>query len=187
MKKITNKGLAPSLSRGFTLIELLVVVAIIAILALIVMLAINPVEMARRSRDSRRLSDLATLRKAIDLSLADGQSLADVAETSLITATVDSFPGGIKIGKYLSTVPKDPSNNGTTDAIQVIKTACATDKTVLKNSMVYTFWSKNGVYVLRGRLESTDNCSAIANDGNNNDYYDIGTDPDLDEVNVVTP
>ena len=64
-----------NLNKGFTLIELLVVVAIIAILALLILLALNPVEMQRRSRDSERLSDLGTLRKAIDLTLADGGTL----------------------------------------------------------------------------------------------------------------
>jgi prepilin-type N-terminal cleavage/methylation domain-containing protein len=63
------------LQQGFTLIELLVVVAIIAILALVVMLALNPVEMQRRSRDSRRLSDIGTVRRALDLALVDGATL----------------------------------------------------------------------------------------------------------------
>jgi len=53
--------------KGFTLIELLVVIAIIAILAVVVVLTLNPAELLRQSRDSNRLSDLATLTSAINL------------------------------------------------------------------------------------------------------------------------
>jgi len=52
---------------AFTLIELLVVIAIIAILAVVVILTLNPAELLRQSRDSSRLSDLATLTSAINL------------------------------------------------------------------------------------------------------------------------
>jgi len=53
--------------RGFTLIELLVVIAIIAILAVVVVLTLNPAELLRQSRDSNRVSDMATLNSAINL------------------------------------------------------------------------------------------------------------------------
>jgi len=57
---------------GFTLIELLVVIAIIAILSIVVVITLNPSEMLRQTRDSNRLSDLATIRTAISLSLTNG-------------------------------------------------------------------------------------------------------------------
>jgi prepilin-type N-terminal cleavage/methylation domain-containing protein len=53
--------------KAFTLIELLVVIAIIAILAVVVVLTLNPAELLRQSRDSNRLSDLATLTNAINI------------------------------------------------------------------------------------------------------------------------
>lgn len=55
--------------KGFTLIELLIVIAIIAILSIVVVLTLNPAEMLRRSRDSNRISDLATIETAINLYL----------------------------------------------------------------------------------------------------------------------
>jgi len=58
-------------TRGFTLIELLVVIAIIAILAVVVVLTLNPAELLRQSRDSNRVSDLATLKSAIGLYITD--------------------------------------------------------------------------------------------------------------------
>jgi len=187
MKRITrkeNKGLALRNSKGFTLIELLVVVAIIAILALIVMLAINPVEMARRSRDSRRLSDVATLRKAIDLALADGESLPVVDWTSLdSTVSVTLFPtgaaGGANISKYLSVVPTDPQYE-TTGTLQLVKNDCSVETGVNKSTMRYQIKSDGSVYVLRARLESEDNCNAVSQDGETtDDTYRIGTAPGL--------
>lgn len=169
--------------KGFTLIELLVVVAIIAILALIVLLAINPVEMARRSRDSRRLSDLGTLRRAIDLSLADGEALPTLVGM-IVNSDVDvtNFGGaGMDIGKYLSVAPQDPVNDGSGDLIQTTNGVCPDGTAqVAKNAMNYLFSSDGDVYILSTRLESTDNCGAPSGDGGpNDDLYEIGTAPGL--------
>jgi len=156
--------------KGFTLIELLVVVAIIAILALIVLLALNPVEMARRSRDSRRLSDLGTLRRAIDLSLADGEALPIIADMTVDTnVDVTNFGGSMDIGKYLSVAPQDPVNDGSGDLIQTTTGVCPDGKAqVAKNAMNYKFNSNGDVYVLSTRLESTDNCGVPSGDINVN-------------------
>ena len=175
MKKITNKG--------FTLIELLVVVAIIAILALVVLLALNPVEMARRSRDSRRLSDVGTIRRAIDLSLADGQVLFDTGGFQPLNPSVvvtDVLGGGLDISKYLSTLPLDPINNGTDVVTQTVvyATPC-TPGTTAKNLMNYELDSDGSVYVLRVKMESLDNCGAVTNDGLADEYYELGTAPGL--------
>lgn len=174
-----------NLQKGFTLIELLVVVTIIAILALIVLLALNPVEMARRSRDSRRLSDLGTLRRAVDLSLADGKALPVLAAGGITvnsSTLVTNFGGpSLDISKYLSVVPQDPVNNGSGDLIQTTNGVCPNETVqVAKNAMNYNFRSDGNVYVLSGRLESTDNCGVPSGDGNNNAFYQIGTDPGLD-------
>lgn len=171
--------------KGFTLIELLVVVAIIAILALVVLLALNPVEMARRSRDSRRLSDMATIRKAIDLSLADGKTLTTTGGSFITlnntTDVTDMDGGGLDVSKYLSTFPLDPVNNGTGDSTQaVVGGAPCTAGTSAKNAMNYAYKSDGSVYVLHVRMESLDNCAAVWNDGNQNNFYELGTDPGLD-------
>ncbi len=57
--------------KGFTLIELLIVIAIIAVLSVVVILSLNPAELLRQARDSNRISDMATLKSAIALYLAD--------------------------------------------------------------------------------------------------------------------
>jgi len=56
---------------GFTLIELLVVIAIIAILAVVVILTLNPAELLRQSRDSNRISDMATLKNSLGVYVTD--------------------------------------------------------------------------------------------------------------------
>jgi prepilin-type N-terminal cleavage/methylation domain-containing protein len=172
-----------NLKKGFTLIELLVVVAIIAILALIVLLALNPAEMARRSRDSRRLSDIGTIRKAIDLALADKASLSPTGTLVINPSTdVTNFDGnGLDISRYISVIPEDPSNDGSGDNIQVALGSCTSGSTT-KSAMVYEYASDGDTYVLRARLESLDNCNALTQDGNSDDYYQIGTDPGLDLI-----
>ncbi len=52
-------------SRGFTLLELLIVIGILATLAVVAIMTINPGDLLKRGRDTTRLSDLATLHRAI--------------------------------------------------------------------------------------------------------------------------
>jgi prepilin-type N-terminal cleavage/methylation domain-containing protein len=86
--------------KGFTLIELLVVIAIIAILSVVVILTLNPAELLRQSRDSGRVSDLATLKSAVSLYLVDTSNPNIASSTFGYSAC------------YLSSI----SGNGTTTA-----------------------------------------------------------------------
>src|SRR3989344_6138343 len=56
--------------KGFTLIELLIVIGILAILATAVILILNPAQLFAQARDSKRISDLATVRGAVVLYLS---------------------------------------------------------------------------------------------------------------------
>jgi prepilin-type N-terminal cleavage/methylation domain-containing protein len=94
--------------KGFTLIELLIVIAIIAILAVAVILTLNPAELLRQSRDSTRVSDMATLKSAIAL------YLADVSTPALATSTSVQNPSLAPYGEcYVSTPAGSNSANGT--------------------------------------------------------------------------
>jgi len=75
---------------AFTLIELLVVIAIIAILAVVVVLTLNPAELLRQSRDSNRVSDMATLTSAINLYTTDqsGSSGFSLGSSSVIYVSI---------------------------------------------------------------------------------------------------
>jgi len=59
------------ISEGFTLVELLIVIAILAILAAAVVLVINPAELLAQSRDSERMSDFQTIKKAVSIYTID--------------------------------------------------------------------------------------------------------------------
>jgi prepilin-type N-terminal cleavage/methylation domain-containing protein len=77
--------------KGFTLIELLVVIAIIAILSVVVILTLNPAELLKQSRDSSRLSDLATINSALGIYSEDQSSASNFTMGSALT-TYTSMP-----------------------------------------------------------------------------------------------
>ncbi|HLC99885.1 MAG TPA: type II secretion system protein, partial [Patescibacteria group bacterium] len=60
-----------SARKGFTLVELLIVITILVVLGIFVILLINPAEILSKSRDSQRISDLATVKGAMQLFLTD--------------------------------------------------------------------------------------------------------------------
>jgi len=84
------------LNKGFTLIELLVVIAIIAILAVVVILTLNPAQLLAQARDSNRTSDMATLKSAISLYLADVSSTYIGTSTFCYMSAVPTTNDGIK-------------------------------------------------------------------------------------------
>ena len=168
---------------GFTLIELLVVVAILGVLAGVMILALNPAEAQRKTRDATRISDVATLRKAIDLAIAEGATLpgtvaAPVTGTSVGNrSSSDNVNNWLKmdVSKWVSVLPIDQRQNAT-------DTTRLTDgtTTVAAGGMVYTFVSNGDTYELNAFLESTDNSAVVANDGGNQSLrYEIGTNPGL--------
>ncbi len=59
------------MKKGFTLIELLIVIAILALLMSIVIITLNPAELLKKSRDTKRVSDLNALRTALNLFVTD--------------------------------------------------------------------------------------------------------------------
>ena len=84
--------------KGFTLIELLITIGVLAVLATVVVLVLNPAELFRQARDTRRLSDLGTVRDAIVFTLgteSTGQNIITTARSSAAGAvacdTADLF------------------------------------------------------------------------------------------------
>jgi len=147
-----------------------------------VVLAINPAEAQRKGRDATRLSDLATVRKAIDLSIADGETLSG----TLVTPFTGSSTGvrdasnvanyvGMNVSKYLSVLPIEPRQNATT--VTVISDGTTQ---IAAGAMVYSFTSNGDTYELNTYLESTDNAAVAGNDGGTSaTIYEIGTSPGL--------
>ena len=91
--------------KGFTLIELLVVIAIIAILMVTVVITLNPGQLLAQSRDSNRLSDMATLRTALTLYTAD-------VSTSTTLGTSGTCYSYMANGVSTTTCPWFASANG---------------------------------------------------------------------------
>ena len=160
--------------KGFTLVELLVVVAIMGILMAAVVLAINPAEMMKKSRDATRLSDMVSLRQALDFAVADGTELTVTAAAgdSTIGTRVTTGAGwvNVDVSKYLSTLPIDP-RNGT----------AFSDAAVNDVTGKYLYFSDGSAYELNCYLESTDNVGKYTADGGDDAaIYEVGTDPGLD-------
>ncbi|MDQ3099279.1 MAG: hypothetical protein M3Q44_06025 [bacterium] len=123
---------------------------------------------AAKARDSQRLSDLSTLRKAIDASSADGS----LTKLRVCTGTMDAKICSSSIGRdwfpmdvsnYLASSPVDPKNG------QDIFTLSG------KPVKAYYFYRSNGsTYKLATYMEDSDNILRAGSDG--------GTDPDLFET-----
>lgn len=91
-------------NNGFTLIELLVTVAIIVILTTIV--TSNFGQAKAKSRDSKRISDIAQLQLALE-GFVDRCSRYPSAPLSLSSS--DNCPGGVTLGTFISQIPTSPS------------------------------------------------------------------------------
>lgn len=163
---------------GFTLVELIIVIAIIGVLAGAVLVVLNPAQLLQEGRDAQRLEDMDSLNKAITLALADGEIV--LTDTSGVCATctsssanprqgVDGANGWVKftiptgltgLGKYVSTLPTDPSTG------------------------TYS-WAADGTnYEINAVLEAADNATKMSTDGGDAAaVYEIGTDPALDLIN----
>lgn len=158
---------------GFTLIELLVVIAIISILAGTLLVVVNPASIQQRSRDSKRMQEMETLRNALIIALSEG-------EISLVDTTVacgadgcDSSEGGVVVdgtgfvkfsvtgtrglAKYIPTLPRDPLSTSS-----------------------YVYASDGIDFELNTVLENADNAEKMTTDGGNSDTtYEMGTSLDI--------
>jgi prepilin-type N-terminal cleavage/methylation domain-containing protein len=111
------KFIAIKRSRGFTLIELLVVISIIGVLSSVVLSTTN--NSVKKSRDAKRLSDMETLRLAIEMYADDHSGAYFSTGGSLVCLGVPSTeqcwggPSGndalnAALAPYLAKIPKDP-------------------------------------------------------------------------------
>lgn len=103
------------LQRAFTLIELLVVIAIIALLTAIV--TSNFAASKAKSRDAKRVSDIAQLQLTLALYFDrcnDYPPLRSMLDLNSKSTNCNGDAGelNIPLSNYISVIPKDPINTG---------------------------------------------------------------------------
>lgn len=97
------------IEKGFTLIELLVTMVILGILA--TFMFANVLNGLPRARDSQRKNDLKQLQTALQLYYTDNHMYPDSTNCNSSTQPCWQLLLGEDTGKYIKTMPKDPSNN----------------------------------------------------------------------------
>lgn len=103
-------------SKGFTLIELLIVISIIGILASLTLASYGSAQ--AKARDGVRKSDLAQLKRALELYKADcdsGSWYPNVTDNQIVSgstlyALLAQSGAGATAVPYMNPVPKDPTN-----------------------------------------------------------------------------
>ena len=106
---------------GFTIVELLIVIVVIGILAAITIVAYNGIQ--NRANDSRRISDLSQISKALEVYYVDNSKYPDVTSgagatiKACISATGnpswpcwngDSDNNRVLPKQYMASIPIDP-------------------------------------------------------------------------------
>lgn len=189
-------------TKGFTLIELLVVIGIVAILSAVVILTLNPAELLKQSRDSNRLSDMATLKSALSLYLADvitpslGDSARCYVSNGQTLANISSTAAGCGLfaaGTYASTTELNLRKVDGTGWIPVNMTQISSGAPVGNlpvdpsntSNLFYGYRASNTstltFEVDVARMESAKFASSSEQDGGNLLWaYEVGTDPALD-------
>lgn len=172
--------------KGFTLIELLVVIAVIGALAAVILFAINPVENMRKSRDARRQQDLANIRKALDIAIADGATgilpLAACPFNNSCKSTSDQTQNAdgtgwmpVNLQRYFPVLPLDPKNGD----------AGTINSSGNPITPYYYFASDGQSYRLAAYLESAANTGKTSQDGGTeSDMLEVGNELTTD---ITTP
>ena len=149
MKYFSNK-------KGFTLIELLVVIAIIAILTAII--TANFTQAKAKSRDAKRVSDLAQIQLALEMAFDRCNSYPATIDTgaTIKTGCQDTLTSqDYKFGYFISKIPTPPTAG---------------------ESYEYGVDSNHYDYRLKATLETN---STALNDGTKGTTYNINCDTAL--------
>jgi prepilin-type N-terminal cleavage/methylation domain-containing protein len=183
---------------GFTLVELLIVIAILAVLAAAVVIVLNPAELIAQGRDSQRITDIKTLKDAIDMWIVDNPSQAmgttqtvyiSLPDTSVTCANITGLPA-LPLGWQYHCVTE--ANLRNTDATGWVPLNLASiyggspipylpvdpqnDITLTK----YYSYIPGGSYVLTTLLESEKQTKiANADGGNDAGRFEAGSDMSL--------
>ncbi len=182
-------------TKGFTLIELLMVLGIIAVLSVVVILTLNPAELARQSRDSTRLADMATLNNALGLYLTSvTPPTLGVAATCYVSASSTSAQcGGLFSAGYTLTSATTSVAVDGTGWIPVNFTSMSSGAPfgslprdpVNSATYYYAYAPSSTTFELNANMESSKYRNGGSKDiestdgGNNVNWFETGTSPGL--------
>ncbi len=132
---------------------------------------------------------MATVRQALDLSVANGEVLSGTALAPFTGTSAGSRDTtdntnwvGMDVSGYLSVLPIDPRQSATDTTLLSDGTT-----TIAAGGMVYSFVSNGDTYELNAYLESSDNAPFATTDGGNQALrFEIGTNPGL-TLSATTP
>ncbi|GIW65232.1 MAG: hypothetical protein KatS3mg093_211 [Candidatus Parcubacteria bacterium] len=98
------------MNKSFTLIEILVVLILISVLTTVLIIAIKPADIFKKSRDSKRISDLKNIEKIFDLIHNETQGIFSESQyASLNVVYVSLQDSSSTCGQWLSQLPPLPS------------------------------------------------------------------------------
>lgn len=178
--------------KGFTLIELLIVIAILAVLMSVIVITLNPSEMLKKSRDSRRISELSALRTAMNLYLSEDNNFSGKttnAYVSVSQATAGACTGLASYGGRSTYCTTDsnlrkldgngwlPLNFSGLTVRSPLSSLPIDPTNTIASGLFYVFAASSTYYELNAKLEASVNGSLMSGDGGNSStVYEIGSD-----------
>ena len=189
--------------RGFTLVELLILIALIATLSVVVLLILNPAEQFKAARDSRRLSDLNTVNRALSIVEAVTQHPSPGSSSIVYVSLPDSdslcgsyvLPS-LQIGWMYHCSPSStyhaadgsgwiPGNFSAT-ANQALATLPVDPVNMATGSLYYTY-VRGGSWELSATMESNKYKNLTTSDnGDDSTVFEAGTDLSLTPLRVTS-
>lgn len=141
---------------GFTIVELLIVIVIIGILAAITIVAYNGIQ--QRSRDSKRLSDVAAITKALELYYIDngeypyGSGSTSMSGTWSTTADASWQNLATRLKSYMASLPSDPIS---TPNVDLRTSSTGNNYAYYGNAASFCGAAQKQLYLLIYRLEGS--------------------------------
>ncbi len=160
-------------TKSFTLVELLIVIGILAILTAAVVVVLNPAELLKQARDSKRLQDLTSIDKSLqvsqaiypDISLGTASTVyVSIADTTSTCANIGlpSLPSGWSYNCVTSAnlvnsdgtgwIPVNFQDTNLVGAVQL--SALPIDPTNTTSTGLYYTYTPGGSYEINSILES---------------------------------
>ncbi len=172
------------MSKSFTLVELLIVIGILAILTAAVVVVLNPAELLKQARDSKRLQDLTSIDKSLqvsqaiypDISLGTASTVyVSIADTTSTCANIGlpSLPSGWSYACVTSSnltrsdgtgwMPVNFQDVNLVGAVQL--QALPIDPTNTTSTGLYYTYTMGGSWQITSLTESDKYAANAANDG----------------------